>query len=71
MELQLNERPKLWAPVEEKYELKKRLGKGSFGEVYKGIDRQTRKRVAIKRMKVTLKGDHNLKRVIREVSLLR
>jgi len=30
------------------YEKRERIGKGSFGEVYKGIDKRTQKEVAIK-----------------------
>jgi serine/threonine-protein kinase 24/25/MST4 len=36
------------ANPEELYEKQERIGKGSFGEVYKGVDKKTKKAVAIK-----------------------
>lgn len=36
------------ADPEELYEKQERIGKGSFGEVYKGVDKKTKKAVAIK-----------------------
>eukprot|EP01120_Amphizonella_sp_Union-15-10_P016441 TRINITY_DN8683_c0_g2_i1.p1 TRINITY_DN8683_c0_g2~~TRINITY_DN8683_c0_g2_i1.p1 ORF type:complete len:487 (+),score=121.92 TRINITY_DN8683_c0_g2_i1:54-1514(+) len=39
---------RLTSDPEEVYEKAERIGKGSFGEVFRGIDRQTREEVAIK-----------------------
>ena len=57
--------------VGDKYELKKRLGAGSYGQVALAEEKATGKKVAIKRMKDVFFHNLDAKRMLRELVLLR
>lgn len=59
-----------WA-VGPRYELSDVLGKGSYGQVAKGIDRRDGKKVAIKQMKRVFDDPTDAKRAYREMHILR
>jgi serine/threonine protein kinase len=47
------------------------LGQGSYGLVIKGRNRETKKEVAIKKVKCDLKNLKQIKYVMREITILR
>ena len=53
-----------------KYEIKEKLGEGTYGCVVKAIHKQSGKYVAIKRISNLNKNDKELKMILREISLL-
>ncbi|CAD7696019.1 unnamed protein product [Ostreobium quekettii] len=54
----------------EKYELLQQLGKGSYGIVYKGVDRQTSEIVAVKIISLSGQQGEELVRIQREIEML-
>ena len=62
---------KEWGPILDKYEPVKVLGAGSYGKVIEAIDRQTKKKVAIKKVNELFEDIVDSKRVLREITLLR
>lgn len=57
--------------VAARYELCEKLGKGTYGTVYKAMNRQTGDYVAIKRIKILYEDDGIPSTALREISLLR
>ncbi|KAF4675331.1 hypothetical protein FOL47_007949 [Perkinsus chesapeaki] len=57
--------------LENRYELCEKLGEGTYGKVYRGIDKVTREPVAVKRMKINLEDEGCPSLAIREIALLR
>jgi len=57
--------------VAARYELVEKLGKGTYGTVYKAMNRQTGDYVAIKRIKILYEDDGIPSTALREISLLR
>ncbi|EER09960.1 CDK1, putative [Perkinsus marinus ATCC 50983] len=57
--------------LENRYELCEKLGEGTYGKVYRGMDKVTREPVAIKRMKINLEDEGCPSLAIREIALLR
>ncbi|XP_075995744.1 mitogen-activated protein kinase 15 [Genypterus blacodes] len=53
-----------------KYEIKKRLGKGAYGIVWKGIDRQTGEIVAVKKIFDAFRNRTDAQRTFREIMFL-
>merc|ERR1712227_1026926 len=53
----------------ELFELKERIGKGSFGEVHRAIDKQTSKEVAIKIIDLE-KSDDDIEDIQQEIAML-
>ena len=61
-----------WDAVTKDYELQKHLGSGSYGEVKKAIHRQSKYRVAIKRIELPADADTRIYHsIIREIKILR
>jgi len=56
--------------IENKYEIIKLVGKGSYGKVSKAKCKQTGKFVALKVLKYKHKSDYDLIKVLREIKLL-
>ncbi|XP_030854361.1 extracellular signal-regulated kinase 2 isoform X2 [Strongylocentrotus purpuratus] len=53
-----------------KYEIKKRLGKGAYGIVWKAIDRRTREVVALKKIFDAFRNQTDAQRTFREIMFL-
>uniref|UniRef100_A0A6U0CUJ7 mitogen-activated protein kinase n=2 Tax=Ostreococcus mediterraneus TaxID=1486918 RepID=A0A6U0CUJ7_9CHLO len=62
---------KHWAGEGSRYELQEVIGKGSYGTVCAALDRETGKRVAIKKVKNAFEHASDATRILREVALLR
>jgi serine/threonine protein kinase len=60
-----------WGSEAQRYELEEVIGKGSYGVVCAARDRETGKRVAIKKVKNAFEHASDATRVLREVALLR
>ncbi|XP_038247099.1 mitogen-activated protein kinase 15-like isoform X2 [Dermochelys coriacea] len=56
--------------VSQKYEIKKRLGKGAYGIVWKAIDRRTGEIVAVKKIFDAFRNRTDAQRTFREIMLL-
>jgi len=53
------------------YESVSRVGSGAYGEVYKGINRQTGETIALKKMKIEDHAEGVPSTTLREISILR
>ena len=53
------------------FEFKERIGKGSFGEVYRAIDRELKQEVAIKIIDKTQLNAGSLQKLFREVRIMK
>ncbi|CDQ82155.1 unnamed protein product [Oncorhynchus mykiss] len=53
-----------------KYEIKKRLGKGAYGIVWKAVDRQTGEVVAVKKIFDAFRNRTDAQRTFREIMFL-
>ncbi|XP_049607023.1 mitogen-activated protein kinase 15 [Syngnathus scovelli] len=62
--------PEVEDHISTKYEIKKRLGKGAYGIVWKAVDRQTGEIVAVKKIFDAFKNKTDAQRTFREVVLL-
>jgi len=49
----------------------KKLGEGTYGQVFKGVDKDTKKDVAIKKIKMDSKDEGIPSTAIREISILK
>ncbi|VDD94296.1 unnamed protein product [Enterobius vermicularis] len=56
--------------VTECYELRKRLGKGAYGIVWKAIDRKTSETVALKKIFDAFRNSTDAQRTFREIMFL-
>ncbi|XP_039593110.1 mitogen-activated protein kinase 15 isoform X1 [Polypterus senegalus] len=56
--------------ISQKYEIKKRLGKGAYGIVWKGIDRKTGEIVALKKIFDAFRNRTDAQRTFREIMFL-
>jgi serine/threonine protein kinase len=54
-----------------RYTEEEKLGEGSYGVVYKGIDNQTMKTVAIKKIKIFQDQEGIASSTLREISILK
>lgn len=57
--------------VGRRYELRRELGRGSYGAVAEGLDTWTGQRVAVKRITHLFRDARDAKRILREVTILR
>ncbi len=57
--------------IPEKYEKKEKLGEGTYGVVYKGIDINSKKVYAIKKIKLEREDEGVPSTTLREISLLK
>ena len=57
--------------IGEKYELGKKIGAGSYGNVHEATVKATGKKVAIKRLHNIFEDNIDCKRILREIKLLR
>jgi len=55
----------------ELYEKLEKIGEGTFGKVYKALDRKTKKYVAIKKIRVKIDEEGIAPTTLREISLLK
>jgi serine/threonine protein kinase len=60
-----------WKQLQKEYKLTKMIGQGSYGIVIKGKNRETKKEVAIKKVKCDLKNLKQIKYVMREITIMR
>ena len=60
----------MWSQVEDKYELNKLLGEGSFGQVMLATHRTTHIKVAIKKIDKVFDCSYMFKKIIREIQIL-
>ncbi|XP_074746306.1 mitogen-activated protein kinase 15 isoform X2 [Strix uralensis] len=58
------------APVSQKYEIKRRLGKGAYGIVWKAVDRRTGEIVAVKKIFDAFRNRTDAQRTFREIMFL-
>jgi serine/threonine protein kinase len=56
---------------EDKWEKQHKIGSGSYGSVYKGIDKTTQQQIAIKKIKAPLEDDGVPVEILREIIILR
>jgi mitogen-activated protein kinase 15 len=56
--------------VTDKYEIRKRLGKGAYGIVWKAIDRRTKEIVALKKIFDAFRNQTDSQRTYREIMFL-
>uniref|UniRef100_A0A8D3A7R3 Mitogen-activated protein kinase 15 n=1 Tax=Scophthalmus maximus TaxID=52904 RepID=A0A8D3A7R3_SCOMX len=56
--------------ISQKYEIKRRLGKGAYGIVWKAVDRQTGEIVAVKKIFDAFRNRTDAQRTFREIMLL-
>jgi serine/threonine protein kinase len=61
----------IWKPVQHKYKIKEKLGKGAFGAVILAENRESGQLVAIKMIKDISKDSYMTRKVLREVKILR
>jgi serine/threonine protein kinase len=61
----------IWKAATADYQFLKLIGVGSYGEVVHAKHRLTGKTVAIKLIKDILKKEYDLKKIVREVQILR
>ena len=57
--------------INDRYKIQKLIGEGTYGNVYKGKDRKTGQRVAIKLIKNVFRDELHAKYVCRELKLMR
>ncbi|XP_030332421.1 mitogen-activated protein kinase 15 [Strigops habroptila] len=62
--------PEVEALVSQKYEIKRRLGKGAYGIVWKAIDRKTGEIVAVKKIFDAFRNKTDAQRTFREITFL-
>ncbi|NXA20528.1 MK15 kinase, partial [Ibidorhyncha struthersii] len=62
--------PEVEVLVSQKYEIKRRLGKGAYGIVWKAIDRRTGKIVAVKKIFDAFRNRTDAQRTFREIMFL-
>ncbi|KAM8811129.1 mitogen-activated protein kinase 15 [Eudromia elegans] len=62
--------PEVEALVSQKYEIKRRLGKGAYGIVWKAIDRRTGETVAVKKIFDAFRNRTDAQRTFREIMFL-
>ncbi|XP_075271458.1 mitogen-activated protein kinase 15 isoform X1 [Opisthocomus hoazin] len=62
--------PEVEAHVSQKYEIKRRLGKGAYGIVWKAIDRRTGEIVAVKKIFDAFRNRTDAQRTFREIMFL-
>ncbi|XP_077404598.1 mitogen-activated protein kinase 15 isoform X2 [Vanacampus margaritifer] len=62
--------PEVEEHISTKYEIKKRLGKGAYGIVWKAVDRQTGEIVAVKKIFDAFRNKTDAQRTFREVMFL-
>ncbi|XP_069478073.1 mitogen-activated protein kinase 15 isoform X2 [Ambystoma mexicanum] len=62
--------PEVEEHISQKYEIKKRLGKGAYGIVWKGIDRRTGEIVAVKKIFDAFRNRTDAQRTFREIMFL-
>lgn len=56
----------------QRYDIKEKLGEGTYGEVYKAVDTQNRQYIALKKMRLLEADDEGVPATaLREVSLLK
>ena len=55
----------------DKWEKQDKIGSGSYGKVYKGIDKLTQQVIAIKKIKAPMQQDGIPAEVLREIVILR
>lgn len=60
-----------WEIDHTRFELKRLLGKGSYGAVAEAVDHLTGQRVAIKKVSDVFQVMENAKRIYREIRILR
>jgi len=61
----------IWSVIKTEYKIYKVLGTGSFGTVVEAKQVSTGKTVAIKMISCSFEDLYNLKKVLREISILR
>ena len=61
----------IWSVIKTEYKILKVLGTGTFGKVVKANQISTDKTVAIKMISCDFENLYNLKKVLREISILR
>jgi serine/threonine protein kinase len=63
--------PAVWQTISKDYEFLKIQGQGSFGQVVKATQKSKNKTVAIKYIADAFENIHSVKRVYREIAILR
>lgn len=63
--------PKLQTAIESKYTILQKLGKGSYGTVYKGMCLATGRLVALKVLENVCKSEYDTIKLVREIQLMR
>ena len=58
------------AHITDKYEVKKRLGKGAYGIVWKAIDKKSEQTVALKKIFDAFRNQTDAQRTFREIMFL-
>ena len=67
----IKRRMSAWEEIEEQYELQRREGEGGYGEVFKAIDKSTKKTVAIKVVRSLFKEMSTTRTALAELQVLR